>query len=254
VEFVLVHGTTQSPGGWDQLAGVLGARGHSVTLIDLPTSQPEWTVTDYAREAAAQAGNPAGRRVVVGHSGAGVLLPAIAVATQASAAVWLAAYVPDLAAGQSMAEDIKAHRDAIFHPDWLGVDPTSDPQLALRFLFHDCDPQTQQWALGTLRLFNAPCGCSTPARPSTSTGPSPCRPPYAVPSSCPPAIGHCGRSGCARQRPNGWAPSLRKSARATARTFPAPRQSPTSWSRPRKTDLGIHGTSSGWPGRAGRRR
>jgi Alpha/beta hydrolase family len=44
--------------------------------------------------------------------------------------------------------------DAMFHPDWLGVDPTSDPQLALRFLFHDCDPQTQQWALGTLRLFN----------------------------------------------------------------------------------------------------
>jgi Alpha/beta hydrolase family len=34
------------------------------------------------------------------------------------------------------------------------VDPTSDPRLALRFLFHDCDPATQQWALGTLRLFN----------------------------------------------------------------------------------------------------
>jgi pimeloyl-ACP methyl ester carboxylesterase len=154
VEFVLVHGTTQSPAGWDRLAGALGARGHRVTLIDLPTGQPEWTVTDYAREAAAQAGDPAGRRVVVGHSGAGVLLPAIAGAAEASAAVWLAAYVPDLTAGQSMAEDIKAHRDDMFHPDWLGVDPTSDPQLALRFLFHDCDPQTQQWALGTLRLFN----------------------------------------------------------------------------------------------------
>lgn len=23
-----------------------------------------------------------------------------------------------------------------------------------RFLFHDCDPQTQQWAVGTVRLFN----------------------------------------------------------------------------------------------------
>lgn len=42
----------------------------------------------------------------------------------------------------------------MFHPDWLGADPTSDPQLALRFLFHDCDPQDQQWALGTLRPFN----------------------------------------------------------------------------------------------------
>jgi Alpha/beta hydrolase family len=117
-------------------------------------AQPGWAVTDYAREAAAQAGEPAGRRVVVGHSGAGVLLPAIADATGASAVVWLAAYVPDLASGHSMAEDIKAHRDAMFHPDWLGVDPTSDPQLALRLLFHDCDPPTQQWALGTLRLFS----------------------------------------------------------------------------------------------------
>jgi hypothetical protein len=62
--------------------------------------------------------------------------------------------VPDLADGNSMLDDIQTQRDAMFHPDWLGVDPTSDPQLALRFLFHDCDPQTRQWALGMLRLFN----------------------------------------------------------------------------------------------------
>jgi len=68
--------------------------------------------------------------------------------------VWLAAYVPDLASGYSMAEDIAAHRDAIFHAGWLGVDPTSDPDLAIRFLFHDCDQASRQWALGTLRLFN----------------------------------------------------------------------------------------------------
>lgn len=154
MEFVLVHGSTQSPAGWDRLATALGTRGHHVTAIDLPPGRPGWTVADYAREAAAQAGAPAGRRVVAGHSGAGVLLPAIADATQAQATVWLAAYVPDLAGGHSMAEDIAAHRDAIFHADWLGVDPASDPDLAVRFLFHDCDQATRQWALGTLRLFN----------------------------------------------------------------------------------------------------
>jgi pimeloyl-ACP methyl ester carboxylesterase len=74
-EFVLVHGTTQSPAGWDRLAGALGARGHTVTVIDLPTDRADWTVADYAREAAGQAGEPAGRRVVAGHSGAGVLHP-----------------------------------------------------------------------------------------------------------------------------------------------------------------------------------
>jgi len=153
-EFVLVHGSTQSPAGWDRLADALGTHGHHVTAVDLTPGRSEWTVADYAGQAAAQAGEPAGRRVVVGHSGAGVLLPAIAGATQASAAVWLAAYVSDLAAGHSMAQDVAAHRDAIFHADWLGVDPTSDPDLAARFLFHDCDPPTRQWALSTLRLFN----------------------------------------------------------------------------------------------------
>jgi hypothetical protein len=153
-EFVLVHGTTQSPAGWDRLAGALGARGHTVTVIDLPTDRADWTVADYAREAAGQAGEPAGRRVVAGHSGAGVLLPAIAQAAGAAAAVWLAAYVTDLAGGRSMAEDIQAHRDGMFHPDWLGVNPVGDRQQALRFLFHDCDPPAQRWAPSTLRLFN----------------------------------------------------------------------------------------------------
>ena len=88
------------------------------------------------------------------HSGAGVLLPAIARAVSAATAVWLAAYVPDLPGGTSMLDDIKAQRDAMFHPDWLGADPTSDPELALWFLFHDCDLRIRQWALGTLRLFN----------------------------------------------------------------------------------------------------
>jgi len=149
-----VHGTTQSPAGWGRLARVLSAGGHDVTAIDLPVDRPDWTVADYAREAAAQAGAPAGRRVVAAHSGAGMLLPAIAAATRASAMVWLAAYVPDFSGGRSMAEDVTANRDVMFHPDWLGVDPTGDPQLALRFLFHDCDSRTRDWALGTLRLFN----------------------------------------------------------------------------------------------------
>ena len=153
-EFVLVHGTTQSPAGWDRLAAELREHGHDVITIHMPTDRPDWSVADYARHAAAQADKPADDRAVVGHSGAGVLLPAIAEAISASAAVWLAAYVPDLDGGRSMLDDIKDQRDEMFHPDWLGVDPTADPRLALRFLFHDCDQQTSEWALSTLRLFN----------------------------------------------------------------------------------------------------
>jgi hypothetical protein len=168
-EFVLVHGTTQSPAGWERLAGELRRRGQGVITVDLSAGEPEYGVSDYANLAAAQAGEPGSRRVAVAHSGAGVLLPAIAESTEASAAVWLAAYVPQLASGQSMLDDITSSRDAMFHADWLGVDPTADPQLALRFLFHDCDQLTQQWALGTLRLFN-------PGSAVYQHGPDPLRP------------------------------------------------------------------------------
>ena len=152
--FVLVHGTTQSPAGWDRLAAELRGHGHGVTTIDLPGDRPEWAPADYAQHAAAQAGNAGECPVVVAHSGAGTLLPAIAETVGAATAVWLAAYVPDLTGGTSMLDDIKTQRDAMFHPDWLGMDPNSHPRLALRFLFHDCDRPTQQWALGTLRPFS----------------------------------------------------------------------------------------------------
>lgn len=155
-QFVLVHGTTQSPAGWDRLAGELRQRGHGAVAIDLPPDQPDWLPADYVRHAAGQATTAGDRPVVVAHSGLGILLPDIATEIGAATAVWLAAYTPDLGGGHSMLHDIQTQRDAMFCPDWVGVDPTSDQELALRFLFHDCDPATQQWALGTLRLFNPP--------------------------------------------------------------------------------------------------
>ena len=53
-EFVLVHGTTQSPADWDRLADELRRRGHPVTAVDLPAGQPQWAPADYARHVAAQ--------------------------------------------------------------------------------------------------------------------------------------------------------------------------------------------------------
>ncbi|MQA04959.1 MAG: alpha/beta fold hydrolase [Streptosporangiales bacterium] len=60
----------------------------------------------------------------------------------------------------------------MFDLEWLGVDPTADPVLATYFLFHDCDLETLQWALTTLRLvaperlYHEPVGLS-PHIPST---------------------------------------------------------------------------------------
>jgi hypothetical protein len=86
----------------------LRGRGHGVAAIDLSAGHPDWSPADYARHAAGQATTTGDRPVVVGHSGAGVLLPAIATGIGAGAAVWLAAYTPDLGGGRSMLDDIKA--------------------------------------------------------------------------------------------------------------------------------------------------
>lgn len=152
--FALIHGTTQSPAGWDLLSRELRGRGHEVTAVDLPSDQPGWRAADYVQHAADQVVSSGNSLVVVAHSGTGSLLPSIAEHTGASAAVWLAAYTPALGSGRSLLDDVRDQPDAMFAPDWIGVDPTSDPKLARRFLFHDCDPATQRWALETLRLFS----------------------------------------------------------------------------------------------------
>lgn len=152
MDFVLVHGTTQSPAGWDRMVAALARRGHRGITVDLGTDEPTSSVGDYAHLAAAQV--PAcDRPVIVAHSGSGALLPTIAKVLDAAAMVWLAAYIPDFINGRSLLDEIQAYPTRLFHADWLGVDPTADTSAARRFLFHDCDPDLQQWALTTLRAF-----------------------------------------------------------------------------------------------------
>ncbi|WP_281221119.1 alpha/beta fold hydrolase [Nocardia uniformis] len=83
--------------------------------------------------------------------GAGLLLPATARALGAKHQVWLDSMVPD---GRcSLLSELREVATEIVNPEWLGVDPIDDHQAAVRFLFHDCPPSTQSWALTTLRRF-----------------------------------------------------------------------------------------------------
>ncbi|AUI60626.1 alpha/beta fold hydrolase [Amycolatopsis sp. BJA-103] len=159
MDFVLVHGTTQSPAGWDRVAKLLTAAGHRAIAVDLLTSR-ELPVDGYAQHARDQYDGE--RPVVVAHSGAGVLLPSIAEALDARAMVWVAAYIPDFAGGKSLRDEVQA----LFTPEWIGVDPTADPAKASEFLFHDCDPETEHRALDTLRLFNPAVLAAHPAGPA----------------------------------------------------------------------------------------
>jgi pimeloyl-ACP methyl ester carboxylesterase len=155
MDYVLGHGTTQSPAGWRRVAQDLTRRGHHVELLDLPVDQPGLLSADYARIAADQVGNKVTKPVIVAHSGAGALLPALAGELRARHLVWLAAYVPSRA-GQSFRDEIQAAAGEIFSPEWrsAGQLAATDPVVAAYFLFHDCDLATLRWGVSTLRLFN----------------------------------------------------------------------------------------------------
>src|SRR5580698_1153191 len=65
--YCLVHGSTQSPRGWELLVSQLRARGHECICVDLPTDEPDASATRYAEVVgAALAG--VNKATVVAHS------------------------------------------------------------------------------------------------------------------------------------------------------------------------------------------
>ena len=82
------------------------------------------------------------RPIVVAHSAAGLLLPALARMLNAAHQVWLAAAVADYAGRRSLLAEIQQDPLDVMNPEWLGIDPTGDPVLATYFLFHDADLAT----------------------------------------------------------------------------------------------------------------
>ena len=150
MRFLLVHGTTQSPDGWRHLISALCAIGHDAVTTDLARFGERVPTTAYRDAVAAEQFGPR-VDIVVAHSGSGLLLPAIASATEAKLQVYLAAFIPH--GSRSLVAELNDDSSAIFNADWIGVDPTSDHDAARRFLFHDCTTEVTGWSVTTLRRF-----------------------------------------------------------------------------------------------------
>jgi pimeloyl-ACP methyl ester carboxylesterase len=148
-DYVLIHSTGQGAAGWERLVRALARRRHTAHAVDLP-NDPDLLAADYAELIRRQLDGLAAP-IVLAHSGAGPLLPASARALEARHQVWLAAWVPHQDA--SYAEELEAHAEVAFNPDWIGKDPVADDAVAATFVYHDCDQATLEWALRTRRLF-----------------------------------------------------------------------------------------------------
>jgi pimeloyl-ACP methyl ester carboxylesterase len=148
-EFVLIHSTGQGAAGWDRVVRALAGRGHTAHAVELP-DDPDLAAAEYAEFVSQQVGDVTAP-VVLAHSGSGPLLPAAARMLAAPRQVWLAAWVPDESA--TFAEEVSAHAETAFNPEWIGKDPTEDDEVAAAFVYHDCDQATLAWALSTRRAF-----------------------------------------------------------------------------------------------------
>ena len=154
MDLVLVHGSTQSPSGWGRLAEQLTARGHRCVAVDLPTDAPDLTASEYAAIAAEQAAGLTAP-VAVGHSLAGLLLPAIGRAVGAQHLLWLGTLIPDILGGRTALEQIRADSLEMFTDEWhtWDEDVVAAPAISAYFLYHDCNVATLRWALQHLRFF-----------------------------------------------------------------------------------------------------
>jgi hypothetical protein len=148
----------------------LKAIGHSAATTDVARFGERASATEYGEGVAAEQSGPR-VDVVVGHSGAGLLLPAIASAMQAKMQAYIAAFVPN--GSRSLMDELNDDATAIFNADWIGVDPTADHDAARHFLFHDCSPEVADWAVTTLRAFVPAMVYSEPV-PLASTIPAMC--------------------------------------------------------------------------------
>lgn len=149
--FCLVNGSTQDPRCWDLLVPELGKRGHSTVTPSLPCNTPEASATEYAKVIAAAIPEEDTEVVLVGHSASGMFIPLVPSIRPISRLVYLAALVPKpgLSIRDQLVED-----PLMMNPRWIsefrsGRDPSTDDEMAIEFLFHDCGPDAVRLGLET---------------------------------------------------------------------------------------------------------
>ncbi len=148
--FCLVHGAHLGAWSWNLLVPELERRGHQTVAMDLPLEDPDAGAVRYA-ETVLQALQGVGDDVVlVGHSMTGLVIPIVANQRPVRKLVYLAAGIPKV--GTSLIERI-SHGDEsdMFNSVAPAKDPSQDEAVAMKLLFHDCEPDVANWAIANLR-------------------------------------------------------------------------------------------------------
>ena len=120
--FVLVHGGFGSPAELAPVIPELEALGHHAIAVDLPCTDPEATLEDYARTVADAMNGLHPPIVVVGHSAGGATISLVPDLTRVDRLVYVTAFVPE--PGRSIVDiagaDVRQTILTISHDDGNG--------------------------------------------------------------------------------------------------------------------------------------
>lgn len=154
--FCLVNGSTQNPLCWNLLTPELEKHGHEIITPSLPVDEPEASGTRYAEVIAQALEGQSDDIILVGHSASGMFIPLVPNVRPIRQLVYLAALIPK--PGASIRDQLISDPDML-NPEWVatcraGNDPSSNDDVAVEFLFHDCGLEGLSLGLATrMRMY-----------------------------------------------------------------------------------------------------
>lgn len=155
MNIVLVHGSYAGAWIWDLVTPELERRGHRVTAVDLPISDPAAGAAAYA-QAIVDAVDWSEPPVVVGHSSSGLAVPIVAADHPVGRFIFVAAMLarPGQSAQQQReTEPIDSPRP-VTTAQWTDMGDgvwAVGPDTATEIFWHDAPPDIVDWANARLR-------------------------------------------------------------------------------------------------------
>jgi pimeloyl-ACP methyl ester carboxylesterase len=151
--FGLVHGGFHGAWCWDRLMPLLVERGHDAIAMDLPSDDPETTLSDYVAavvDALAGIDHPV---VMVGHSMGGMVIPHVPRFRPVSRLVFVCPMV-DPPGEPADPPDLPASLTDRAMLAFDGHVTRISPEAAAVAFYGDCDPADVEWAVSKLRPQN----------------------------------------------------------------------------------------------------
>jgi len=155
VNIVLVHGSYAGAWIWDLLTPELERRGHEVTAVDLPITDPTAGGAAYA-QAIIDATDWSEPPVIVAHSSSGLVVPLVAADRDVRSLIFLAAMLakPGTSANEQRGSEPIDAPNPPTTARWTDLGDgvwAVGPDTAAELFWHDAPPDIAAWAGSNLR-------------------------------------------------------------------------------------------------------